>query len=286
MALSYALILPFALALVSILDKYVISKRVRNYKAFLIVIAAAQIIIAGIIASFLEWHFLSLYGAAFAVTAGLFVGIGAYSYYYLLRTEDASCIIGLSYLYPIVVALLSVIFLHETLTLLAYAGVLLTVLGAVLLSSRWPGVKTKALMPMLFVILFTGTYEFLIKIASNYVSEWHGIVLTSAGIIVAYSPMLFVKSVSKDLHSEMKNLNFALIIESIVFLEFLIVYIAMKGASATIVAAISATQPLVVLFYETLGNRFGADISKQHWKEKILPILLIVIGVALIYLKA
>lgn len=286
MQLGYAFILPFIFALVSVLDKYIVSKRVKNYKAFLVVVAMAHFLIISVLSFFLEWDQLNSYGVFFAILSGIFIGISNYSSYKLLRTEDASSVVGFSYLYPIFVGFLSFVFLKESFDYSVYIGVFLTVCGAVFISSRWPDFKEKALAPMLNIIFFTGLYELFIKVASGSIPPWQGIVLTSVGIIISFLPMLFLASARKDILAEMKNLKFALLTESVVFLGFLTTYLAMEKISATIVTAISSTQPLVILFYEMILVRFGIHLARENWREKIMPILLVVAGIAIICLKS
>jgi cytochrome c biogenesis protein CcdA len=58
----------------------------------------------------------------------------------------------------------------------------------------------------------------------------------------------------------------------------------MANLPATIVSSIGAIQPLTVLFFERLFNkRFGGISRDTVLIKKLVPIILIVIGVILIY---
>lgn len=49
MQLGYAFILPLVFALESILDKYVVSRKVKDYKAFLVVVSIVHLLIVSVI---------------------------------------------------------------------------------------------------------------------------------------------------------------------------------------------------------------------------------------------
>ncbi|MFB3923364.1 MAG: EamA family transporter [Terriglobia bacterium] len=86
----------------------------------------------------LDWH-LTTKVFALAVIGGALNGLGAYtSFAALEHGGKASIVIPLVYLYPLVTIVLAIVFLHEKLTGVQIAGIVLAIGAAILLSRETP----------------------------------------------------------------------------------------------------------------------------------------------------
>ncbi len=74
----------------------------------------------------------------FGVLSGAGLALGLLCYYVALETTQASLLVPLTAIYPVVSVLLSYAVLHERLSLLQWIGVVLVVGGAMLLLSTAP----------------------------------------------------------------------------------------------------------------------------------------------------
>jgi cytochrome c biogenesis protein CcdA len=88
-----------------------------------------------------------------------------------------------------------------------------------------------------------------------------------------------------EFRAELHNIRWSFLVESITFISFFTLFFAMSGLPATIVSSIAAIQPLAVLLFErAMHKRFGSMAKDDALLPKLVPIALIVIGVALMYL--
>jgi bacterial/archaeal transporter family protein len=76
----------------------------------------------------------SLPGFSWSFAAGFFTFIGFLTFFAALEQGKASTVVTLSALYPVVTILLSILFLHEKLTMRQVAGIALALVASVLLA--------------------------------------------------------------------------------------------------------------------------------------------------------
>jgi drug/metabolite transporter (DMT)-like permease len=223
-------------------------------------------------------------GIFWAASAGIFLGIQIYTYFPLLKDGDASEVVSFEYLYPVVVAVFAYFAMAEQLSLAGYAGVALTVAGALLLSMVWRRFSVREIVLLAVFIFSTAFYEIFIKFATEHMGEWQGVALSGMGLALCLSPLLLMAGVRKHLRKEAANFRFALPIESLTLAAVAATYFAMSGLQATVVSAIGAAQPLAVLFLETAWRPGHKALVRDGFRKKLLPIMMIVAGVALLYL--
>jgi len=134
---------PFIWAFMNSLDKYVISHKVKKPFGFAIVAGLVNLIFGVVFSLFLQWKNISLGSLIFPVLAGIMFGCQLVIYYLIIQKEDISKVIGIIYLYPLLVALLSFLFLSEVISLTGYIGMFVTLAGVIMLSTRMPKLRTK-----------------------------------------------------------------------------------------------------------------------------------------------
>jgi drug/metabolite transporter (DMT)-like permease len=285
LALIFALISPFIWGLMNLIDKFSVAHKVKHPLGFTFVVAFAQILFGIILSLFLKWGGITFRMMVPSIIAGILLGVSMFFYYIFMKKEDASNLIGFIYLYPIVVIILSFLFLNEVISFIGYIGVFFILSGALILSLRMKKIGLKASLWLLFpIILFTGVNEFLIKVSTNQISGWNGTSIQLVAMGLTASSLLFNKNMRRQFKSEIKNYKWALLSETITLLAILTTYFAMMGLEATIVSSVAAIQPLSVLFYERLLHKRVGKITKDaRLLPKLISILLIFLGVLLLY---
>lgn len=287
-ALILAIISPFIWAIMNLVDKYVVDKKVKNPLSFVIISGFINLFIGLVLAIFSDWSLtIAFSDLIFPALAGIIFGLQYYLYFYVISKEDVSNVIGLVYIYPLFIAILSFFFLNEKLSLYGYMGMFLVILGAVMLSTNVNKLKSKILsLGIFFLIVTTALYEFLFKVTTNNLPELNGLAITQ--IFIGLSIMLgfFNKKIRIGVIEEIKNFKWILFTEILTFLGVITTFYAMAGLPATIVATIAATQPLAVLLFEKLFHIGGIKLSKdKRIMPKLIPISLIVLGVIILSLS-
>jgi drug/metabolite transporter (DMT)-like permease len=285
--LIFAIVSPFFWGLMNILDKGVVSYRVKSPLGYTVVAGVVNLAIGSVLAVTLNWTNVAIADLLFPALVGVLLGSQFFLYYYMLSKEDVSSVIGLIYIYPIFVALLSFLFLKENLPLLSYVGMCFILLGAVMLSVKAKKINLKVSLWMVFsLIVVVAVYEFFIKIATTNLPVLNGISITHICIGLLILSALVRRNILKGFLTELKNFKWAVLIESLTFMGVLTTYFAMAGLPATIVSSIAATQPLAVLALEFVAAKLGFKLSaNKNFAKKIIPTLLIVLGVVLLYLN-
>jgi len=284
--LILAIVSPIIWGFMNVLDKYVVSKKVKRALSFTIVTGVVNLIFGLILILFLKWNF-QLKDYIYPAIAGMLLGSQFFSYYIILKKEDASNLIGIIYLYPVFVALLSYLFLNEKLSLPSYLGMFIILIGVALLSVRMRKIKLVVSFWLIFVmILVCALYEFFIKVATNNLPAINGMAINSTftGLVVII-PLMLHKKTRQGLAYELRNFKWALLSESLTFLGVITTYLAMAGLPATIVSSVAALQPLSVIIFERAADKYLGKMIRDHLLlPKLIPILLIILGVFLLYL--
>jgi len=284
-SLIAAIASPLVFGFMNVMDKYVISKKVKTVLSYTALAGFVNIGIGIILSLFLDWSGIALKDMILPSIAGILFGSQFFFYFIMLKKEDVSNVIGLMYTYPLVVALLSFLFLNEVLSLIGYLGVAFIMLGIVTMSVRRKKVKLKSGIWMLInLILVVGLSEFFIKFATVNIPTFNGIAINTFVMGLTVILVLLGKKTRKGFTNELKNIRWAVFAESFTFLGIITLYVAMTNMPATIVSSIAAIQPLIVLIFERLFNRFSGGMVKDDViMRKLIPISFIVIGVILIY---
>jgi len=281
--LFFAILVPISFALMNVFDSFVIKKKIKHILGFSAVSGLTNIILGIILASFLSWENINFFDLKFPILAGAVYGVQLYVYYGLMLKHDASNAVGLTYLYPILVSILSFIFIGEKLSLIGYVGAVITLIGVLSINLRLNRLKISiGIWTVAVVILTSALNEFFIKLSTTNISNWHGtaVVSITMGITILFS--ITKKNIRKGFLSELKNFKFTLISESLTMIALVTLFVAMSYLPATVVSTIGVTQPLFVLIFESIAVSLGIKISDdKNWKSKSFSIILIVIGVIL-----
>jgi drug/metabolite transporter (DMT)-like permease len=231
------------------------------------------------------WEGVALRDIVPAAIVGVLLGLEMYLYYFLLQDEDISHVIGMTHSYPLIVAFLSFVFLGERLSPVGYFAVVLIIVGATLLSLRIRSFRLGSFWFFGGIVLTVAGYEFFMKVSSYSLSPVQAIAVTSVALWVTTLPSLLSGTIRSGVVRELGNVRWALVSESLTFGALLSTYFAMAGLEATIVASISAVQPLVVVGLEYVTHRRLLIVSKDtSLPGKLGAIGMLVAGIALLFL--
>ncbi len=284
-ALILAIISPVFWALTNIIDKFLVSNKLKNYYSYMFLAGIFHIMISLVLALFIDWSGFSLRLGIFSIISAAALGFQIYFYLWLMKREDVSSIIGLVYVYPLFIALLSFLFLNETISLIGYFGMFFAIIGVLILSHKKEGsIFGKASFLFFFIFLsLSVVYEFFIKISTNNLNYWQGFVIGEfvLGMIIGLS--VFSKKTRTDLRYDVKHAGWILLAEASLLLGILTSYASLTVIQVTIFSSLATAQPLLVLFFEFFVNKrikgFASDIE---WSKKTWGIVLICLGVVLL----
>ncbi len=283
LALIIAILSPFIFGFMNTFDKYVISHRVKFSLGYAVVSGLVNIFFGLSMVLFLSWDFNTA-SYLFPVLAGILSGFAYYFYYFLMKDSDVSYLVGFIYLYPVVVAFLSFIFLSERLPVIAYFAIALILVGVILLSLRAKKIKASLLiLPLAFYITILGCYEFFIKVSTNNMPFMQGLAITIfiSGLTIMLG--LFSRHIRHEFIIEVRNIKWAFIGEFITLVATLTLYFAMSRLTATLVASLASLQPLAVIIFERAAHKYYGKMTKDNTLlPKLGAILLIVLGVIIL----
>jgi len=284
-SLFFAFLSPVLWALMDLIDEYVIDNKARHPLGFAFLAGMINALFGIILALFLSWGDFAWKNYWPAMTSGIFLGIQFLLYFWMLKKDDVSNVIGFSYFYPILVAILSFLFLREVVTVPIYLGMGLIMVGIALLYLH--AIKTKLKMALWIIFSYAlaiAFYEFFIKVSTNNISEINGLAVSSIFLGLAIFPLIFFRKIRTQIRYEFKNIRWAVLSEAFTISAVFATYLAMKNLPATVVSSLQATQPLLVLGFEKIANKKRILRSQDtKFSQKFIAIIFIVVGVILMY---
>jgi len=285
-SLLFAFLSPVIWAMMDLIDEYIIDNKSRYPLGFAFFVGMANVLLGIILALFLHWGSFSIRDYWPSAVSGFFLGIQFLLYFWMLKKDDVSNVIGFSYFYPVIVSVLSFLFLHEVLTASIYIGMGLIMFGIALIYLRT--MKNKLHIVFWIILSYAlsiAFYEFFIKVATTKIAEINGLAINSIFLGLAIFPLIFFRKRRLEIAYEVRNIPWALLSEMFTISAVFGTYIAMKNLPATIVSSLQATEPLLVLAFEKIANKRGVLNSQDtNFFNKLIAIILITAGVAVMYI--
>lgn len=288
MWLFFALLAPIMLAVNNILDKFILTKKLRNPYSFNILTMMFDLVPLFLIVIIFPISF-----GIFAL-AGIFVGLmivpALYLYNKAIMFEEASRVGSLTYIYPIFTTLLAFVFLGETLGATEYAGVLLLVAGAILISYRKKSGKfivSAAIFLMLAYSFLWAVDSIITDYSLSYFDFWSFYAWSLVGSFFGGLLMLIPGKARRTFSNDARNSKGAL---PMIFVTSCVFYIgelafmaALALGSPSLTSALSSTQPLFTLIFASFLSVFYPHILKEEtdmmsMAAKIAAIIMIISG--------
>lgn len=286
----YALLAPAFWALSNIFIKFLITNKFKTYIPMIssIIIMDVPYALATLLIVPLN---ISIPYSIYALIVGMLPIIAFYFYSQALLLEEVSRLITLFQLIPVFVALLSVIFLNEVLTLHKYLGIAIIVIASILISFRISKGKSSFSSAFKFMIPFSliiAIYSILEKFLLSYFEFWSLFFWNILGALLGIIFLLSfrkprVEFVSKIPSIGLKGFFVTFIGEGIYVAGALFSLLALSLADASIVSALLGLQPFYLFFYTIILSIFlpriiEEEITKQVILIKIVAIVLMLIG--------
>ncbi len=298
-----ALIAPFLWSIVNHIDKYMLSKYLkdRGVGALLIFSALASVIVLPFILYFQHAHVLdiSISELVTLVFVG-FLSVAAFFFYLKsMNEEEASVVIPLFQLIPVFGYFLGYLILGESLNISQILSSLLIIFGIIVLVievdiENKVKLKGKVLSLVAVSSLFFALHDTLFKkvaITESFwvTAFWQFVSLTIFGVLILF----FLKKYRDDFFSMFRNtgtkiLSLNILSEILYMLGSLANNFATLLAPVAVVLVVSSYQPLFVfiggIFLTLFLPRISTErISKKHLIHKTISILIILIGSYFLY---
>ena len=221
------------------------------------------------------------------LVGGLYV-LANYFWFSGVGSEDISRFAPILSFDIVFISVLSFLFLGETLSLLAYAGILLTVAGCILISLEDPVhslMKVKSGWGLLAAIASAFAYsvrEVIFKHVSSGLDIWS--LLFYFGLAgMAFSGPLILKS-RNTLMRNFEGLELMVISGLVSGISQSVFFLAVSLGSVVIVSTITKTRFLMIFFAATVISKFHPEIMHESLNKKLLiqkltATLMILIGV-------
>ncbi len=273
----------FIWAVVNTLDKYVLNKWIKKP-----IIPAIITGMVGLISSFLIFiiHGFSAFSSInilLALITGIFYGLMSIFYFQALKIEEASRIIPLYSLSPLFILILAKCFLDEVLTPVKYFGVFLSILGAVLISSKsfkdlFRIRSGKAILFVMLSALSISINAVLSKYLLKFTDFWTIFAYTRIGTMITIIPLFCIylpELININKKYGKKVITIMSGNEVLNLLAVLLVTIATSIGSVTLVNALSSLHLFFLLLITIILSIFRPKILKEEFNKSILSLKII-----------
>ncbi len=259
---AIALIGTALFGVVSVLDKRILMNHVPSLSSFYFVLALLQVPMAIGTALVQPWDSgASTEAMIAAIVTGIFWGVGLLLLFYGLRMLEVSRVVPIFHTFPVITAVLAVLFLDEELLLVHWLAILAVVIGAgsIVLGQgqrRGPDRNYSVYALVLLGSLFMGAATVTNKLALEELPLWNVFALRQAMVgAVVVLPSLrpgIVSQVRKQL-ADRQGMALLIFTEgALVFVVHYLILVALDRGSASVVATLIATRPFFVLVYSAL----------------------------------
>ena len=301
--LLLALIAPFMLAAVNMIDKLVVDRHIKTTLLYpfyvgIIEFVMASSLLATLLLTGLEDANWKVIGGAMAM--GALRGISLATMVLALRMEQVSRVIALWFLNPIMVVGMAVVFLSETVSGLAIGAIAMASLGAGMVS--WTGGESsrgfmapKVIVLALASALAWATANILTKQFVDDESFWQLYFGSRAGFGATMLLLIISSEVRRGAKTEWRSrplIGLFLLAEVIVTISLILYYSAINLGPVSLVSAIGAIQPLTVLIYSIglallLPAVFGSWVTKGRGKlvPQLIGTLVLAVGVSIVSIQ-
>lgn len=291
-----ALIPPALWAVTNFIDKYLTGHYFKGRTA------AAPLVFTGITALIYttvlviikpQVMHVGLPTAVVAAVSGASYIFGLIPYYYALQRDEASRVMPLFQLEPVLIYVLALIFLGEVLSLRQIAGSVLIICGGILLTLDMDGGRFRIRKPVLALVLLSSLLltlnPLLFKAISTDADFWTisywsymGIILAAASLFVGVRPyrraiLSFVR------RRQLAPLYLTAFTESISITARLTYWFASTLVPVALVQTVASTQPLFVFILGValtlFAPRYGREsLARAHLAQKLASIMVILGG--------
>lgn len=278
----YSLLASISIAVVSVIDKSVLSNWMADARGSFFAFSLIETLSGAAALLALGVPVLPPALLAVALASGAALSFSTLCYFRAIQVEEISRVVPLYSLSPLFVAVFAAVFLHEVFPPMKYAGVLLIVVGALLLSlKRLRGFRFGKGMAWMFLSILLVT---LGAIASKYmldrVDPWTLFAYGKLGTFFAGAP--FAASGYRAFASAFRTHGprvaiFTGLSEGITSVTTIFFLYAGSTGYITLVNALVATQPFFLLLFTAILTRYWPKVIHEELDGKLLARKLVAI---------
>lgn len=298
MGIFFAIFSPALYSISNFIDKFLLEKY-RLHPTVITMYSGCIAFLTGIIIAFFTG-----FGSLDVGTAGILVVSGMLTLFYMLpyfkalSLDEASRIVPLFQLTPVIVLVLSNIFLQESFSIKQYIGAASIIIASLLLSVEKISFKIfalrKAFWYMLFASFLYALSIILFKVGLNAeINFWKALPYEGTGIAIAAVVVSLLPGNKKIILKTTKKLPrkvfaYMALNEGIFILSRYIGFFALTLISVSLLSIINGLQPLFLFIYGIMLSLFFPHIVKESLKKhtlilKSVAMVGILIGIVLLF---
>ena len=293
----FAAITPIFYSVGIFIDKFLVDKQIKNPLVLTAITGTISGIIGVTIGLIVGFKFMGFSQIALILLAGILLNWYLIPYYAAIQRDDASRVIPLYQFIPIFTLTISTIFFKETLTIKQIVGMGLIIVAGILISVDKFDLRFLKPRPsfwfMMASCLMYGSVGLLFRFVSKSASYWSIFSIEYIGAGLGGLALFILPSVRKDFGKDSKVLRSA---SGLLFVDksFSVMAQMAEGYAVTLVAVplvniVNGIQPAIILLMGLFLTRFFPHIIKENIKkevlfQKILSIVIILVGLYLVYL--
>jgi drug/metabolite transporter (DMT)-like permease len=271
--LIFAILAPLGYAVVNIIDKFLLEKKIKNFYSYAVFTGFLYIIPISIVWYFVGFPSVDQKTALIVFFVGICYGIIHFLYYYVLTKYEVSRIVALFYIYPVFVALFSFVFIGEKLSWTHYTAIVIAVLGTIFLGTE-KHKETWRISHLFWIMLLASILPAIIDVSDKYLlskySYWEVYILVMIPTAVISILPVFSRNVRRDLYQPARSIFQILIIEITAFGAGYSFLRAASVAPISIVSALSTLQPVFVFAFTIFLSIFIPGILKESMTRHVL----------------
>ncbi len=294
--LFFALLGPAIYVIINFIDKYIISRKIKDYSAMPIFGSITGFVIGLLFWALSNYPILQPFDALILILSGVFTIWGTVFYFKALSSEEASNVVLFFQAIPLMVLVLSIIFLHESLTLAQGFGFLIILAATTYALKKTGGARfrlNKALILVLIADAFWAVAAVLVTLAINANSFTEILSYESWGIgvggLILY---LFFPKKRRAFHKTVQTAGlkiiFIVFVNEVIFvIAKSVTYYAYSLGPTAQVSVLGGTQVLFGVLYgwfltKKFPKIFKEDIRRSTLIKKFILAIFTVFGILLI----
>ena len=295
--LFFAVFAPAIYSVVNFVDKYILSRYIKDYRGISMYSAVMATIFGTLFWLFSSMPKLSLHDAFLIIFSGMLTFWAMVVYFKALSFEETSKIIILFQMGPILVLVLSLLFLKEVISLRQFLGFTLILLSSVGVSLENPFTGFR-LSKSFFLIMINQAMWSVGAVLFKFVVDQNSFVkvvsyeswgIALGGLIL----FLFFKNIREPFLDTFKTVKkkaifFIFVNEGIFVIARLLTFLAVSLGPLALVSVIGSTSVFFGVIFGTvltilLPNVFREDLSKSGLIKKFSFAALAFMGIYFIY---
>lgn len=283
-------------AVANFIDKYVLEKEIPDYKVLPIYTAIVSFVFGTIFWFIAGFPLLSLRDGLIVMTTGVLSAFGLVFYFKALTVEETSKVIILFQMTPVIVLILSFLFLRESITATQFIGFLLILTATTVISfKKNPAGKTfsSAFFYILLFDILTAISSILVKYAINLNSfktivAWESWGLALGGVMIYFLIPTIRKAFHQSLRIIRKRAIAILTLNDMFFIAGkLFFFFGFSTGTVALVKVLEGTQAFFGILYGWILNLaypaiFKEKITRHALLNKLIASLLFLEGIILL----